>query len=152
MKKWILAFLLIVIVFGCSNRNYVRTPILKSSYELGVKNSSSVGSIMLSRESAVKVCWEFWAGLANGGWKARCDEDVDRFKEELIYAGRAGNVIRVAYKEYKGNESFYLARPAFFQELVYDLGSSDIIVFRGYRIKVLNANNEGILFIVQDDK
>jgi len=143
---------LTLFVFGCIPRNYVRTVIDKPSYIIGTKHSASVGSTMLSRETGLKVCWEYWAGLANGGWRPKCLEDVDRFKEELVYAGRGGNIIRIAYKEFKGSESFYLARPAFFQDLTYDLGLSNFIMFRIYRIKILDANNEGIYFIVESDK
>jgi hypothetical protein len=161
MKKINLSPLIILIsmilfigpfVFGCAPRNYVRSIINKPSYIIGTNQSSPVGSTMLSRETGLKVCWEYWAGLANGGWRPKCDEDVDRFKEELVYAGRAGNIIRIAYKEFKGSESFYLARPAFFQELTYDLASSNLIVFRVYRIRIMNANNESISFVVESDK
>ena len=152
MRKWIMFSIGLFFFVGCANQNYVRTPMLNLGYDLKKEMSAPVGSVMLSRESWEKLCWEYWAGLVNGGYKTRCDEDIDRFKEELIYAGRAGSVIRIAYKEYKGNESLYLARPAFFQDLNYDLGSSDIIVFRGYRIRVLEATNERILFIIQKDK
>lgn len=153
LKRFFVLTALIGLIFtGCMPRNYVRTPMENASYIIGAKNSSTVGSVMLSRETYLKVCWEYWAGLAYGGWRTRCDDDVDRFKEELIYAGRAGNVIRIAYKEFKGKESFYLARPAFFQELTYDLGASGAIVFRVYKIRVLDANNERIFFIVEADR
>jgi len=152
MRKSLCLIFLVVIIVGCSNRNYIRTPMQKLTYTVGQNASMPVGSIMVSRETWLKLCWEYWAGLINGGYRPRCDEDIDRFKEELVYAGRAGNILRIAYKEYKGNESFYMARPAFFQEVTYDLGSSDIIVFRNFRIKVLNANNEKIVFTVVDDK
>jgi hypothetical protein len=42
------------------------------------------------------------------------------------------------------------ARPAFFQDLKYDLSSSDIVVFRKLRLKVEDANNEFIDFEVLD--
>ncbi|HAX99587.1 MAG TPA: hypothetical protein DCY12_12060 [Candidatus Atribacteria bacterium] len=44
-----------------------------------------------------------------------------------------------------------LARPAFYQELTYDLDQSGIIQFKSLKIRVLHADNSKIKFIVVDD-
>jgi hypothetical protein len=64
------------------------------------------------------------------------------FKQELVYNGKSGNTIKVIYREYNNN----MARPAFTQNLNYDLEEGDIISFKGCKIKVLNAKNTGIEF------
>lgn len=64
------------------------------------------------------------------------------FKNELIYNGKQGNIIKVIYREYSND----MARPAFTQNLDYDLGEGDIISFKGCKIKVINAKNTGIQF------
>jgi hypothetical protein len=152
MKNFYFALLLVgLVAVSCAPRNYVREPINNLSYVIGTSSESPVGSIMISRETGLKVCWDYWAGLVNGGYLRVCDDSIDRFKEDLIYAGRAGSIIKIAYKEYKGKESFYLARPAFFQELTYDLGTSSVIVFRNFRITILGADNEKIVFVVEKD-
>ena len=68
----------------------------------------------------------------------------ESFKLELLYLGLAGGDIRVSYREYRDD----IARPAFFQELTYNLDSSDVIRYRNFRIKVLNATNEEIEYIL----
>lgn len=66
----------------------------------------------------------------------------DSFQQTLIYNGRVENKINIAYREFSNN----LARPAFNNDVEYDLGSSEIIGYRGARIRVLEATNEIIRF------
>jgi len=69
------------------------------------------------------------------------------FGHELIYNGKDGNNIRVSYREYKDD----IARPAFFQDLTYNLKESDIIRYKNYKIKVHKATNEEIGYTVLED-
>jgi hypothetical protein len=65
---------------------------------------------------------------------------------ELLYEGIAGDVIKLAYREYTDN----FARPAFQQDLSYTLrppGPTEI-TFRGVRIEVLAADNNRIRYRV----
>lgn len=62
------------------------------------------------------------------------------FKQELVYNGKSENTIKVIYREFNNN----MARPAFTQNLNYDLNEGNIISFKGCKIKVLNAKNTGI--------
>lgn len=66
-------------------------------------------------------------------------------REELIYNGKTKDTIKVAYREYKDD----LARPAFYQDLTYDLSESKIIGFRRMNIEVIEATNSSIKFIVK---
>jgi hypothetical protein len=66
------------------------------------------------------------------------------FKRELIYTGIAKNVISILYREFK-NE---IARPAFTQEIKYDLSDSKVIGYRGSRFEVISATNTGITYKV----
>lgn len=66
------------------------------------------------------------------------------FKQEFIYNGRVGNALKFIYREYIDD----LARPAFTQDLQYDLSESKIIGFRGLRIEVVNATNTNIEYKV----
>ena len=74
-------------------------------------------------------------------------EKEGSFKAELIYSGITKNIIYISYREFIDN----MARPAFYQELRYDLSESDLITFRSLKIKVLEANNARIKFQVIDD-
>lgn len=76
------------------------------------------------------------------------EEKEGSFKAELIYSGITKNTIHITYREFINN----LARPAFYQELRYDLSESDLITFRSLKIKVLEANNARIKFQVMDDE
>gem|GEM_PF-2705806 len=69
------------------------------------------------------------------------------FKAELIYTGRVGEVITISYREYVDD----MARPAFYQELKYDLGRENEIIFKSLRVKVIEATNKNITFQVIDD-
>jgi hypothetical protein len=68
--------------------------------------------------------------------------DKDYYKQEFIYNGRVGNGIKFIYREFIDE----IARPAFTQDLQYDLSVDSIIGFRGLRLKVLNATNTKIEF------
>jgi len=71
----------------------------------------------------------------------------DSFKAELIYTGKMGNIITISYLEFFNN----MSRPAFYQDLRYDLSESDNITFKSLKIKILEATNSKISFQVIDD-
>lgn len=68
-----------------------------------------------------------------------CD---DCYRQEFIYSGRIGNTIKFEYREFIGD----LARPSFFQNLEYDISDSNIIGFKGLRLKILKTTNTSIDF------
>jgi len=67
------------------------------------------------------------------------------FRQEFIYNGRSKDMIKIQYREFNND----LARPSFYQDLVYDLSESRIIGFRGMTIEVIEATNSLIKFIVK---
>jgi len=72
------------------------------------------------------------------------DKKSDYFKQELIYNGRVGVALKFIYREFLND----YARPAFTQDLQYDLSESKIIGFRGMRIEIINATNTEIEYKV----
>ena len=64
------------------------------------------------------------------------------FKNELVYGGLSQKTISISYREFVND----VARPAFTQEIKYDLNESDIIGFRGARFQVLKATNTTIRY------
>lgn len=68
----------------------------------------------------------------------------DSFSKELIYSGMSQNTITISYREFSDNA----ARPAFAQELKYDLSQSDPIGFRGARFQIVKATNSGLVYKV----
>ena len=69
---------------------------------------------------------------------------ADSYRRELIYSGISQGTVTLSYREFLHD----MARPAFTQELRYDLKEGNEIGFKGSRFKVLNANNLGIRFAV----
>jgi hypothetical protein len=67
------------------------------------------------------------------------------FRQELLYNGKSKDTIRISYREFKDT----LARPAFSQDLSYDLSESREIGFRGMIIEVVEATNSYIRFLVR---
>ena len=67
------------------------------------------------------------------------------YKSELLYQGTSRGSLRLAYREYIDD----LARPAFSQDVTYDIaGSPTMITFRTVRIEVLSADNNQIEYRV----
>ncbi|TWI03309.1 hypothetical protein IQ05_00246 [Flavobacterium tiangeerense] len=62
---------------------------------------------------------------------------ADCLKKVFIYNGKASNILKFTYQEFIND----MARPAFNQELQYDLSESNIIGFKGMRIEILNTSN-----------
>ena len=69
---------------------------------------------------------------------------ADSFKRELVYSGVSQNTISILYREFSDN----MARPAFSQDLKYDLSQGKEIGFKGARFEVIKASNTGIVYKV----
>jgi len=68
----------------------------------------------------------------------------DAFQQTLIYSGKIGNKINVGYREFSGN----MARPAFNNDVEYDLGASNTIGYKGAKLEIIEATNEFIKYRV----
>lgn len=68
----------------------------------------------------------------------------DSFQQTLIYSGKVGSKINIGYREFSNS----LARPAFNNDVEYDLGSSNVIGYKGARIEIIEATNEHIKYKV----
>jgi hypothetical protein len=68
----------------------------------------------------------------------------DSFKRELIYAGVSQTTISISYREFSDN----VARPAFSQELKYDLNQGSTIGYKGARFEVIKATNTELIYKV----
>jgi hypothetical protein len=67
---------------------------------------------------------------------------------ELLYGGTDGKSIIINYREYTSDD---IARPAFYQNLVYE-SKSEYIRFKNIRIRVYEATNEKIVYTMRDDE
>ncbi|WP_215410292.1 hypothetical protein [Janthinobacterium sp. JC611] len=66
------------------------------------------------------------------------------FQTTLIYSGRIGDKITLGYREFQRN----VARPAFNNDVTYDLSESMILGYKGARLEVLHASNTEISYKV----
>lgn len=74
-------------------------------------------------------------------------EQEGAFRAQILYSGVDGSTLRTTYREFAGD----FARPAFSQELQYDLRQDSIISFRSVRIEVLEAGNTRLEYVVEED-
>ena len=68
----------------------------------------------------------------------------DSFKRELVYLGVQQNSITIQYREFKND----IARPAFTQEIKYDLSQGKEIGYKGSRFEIVRATNTELVYKV----
>lgn len=66
------------------------------------------------------------------------------FQQTLIYSGKVGNKINIGYREFSSS----VARPAFNNDVEYDLNESKTIGYKGALLEVIEANNQSIKYKV----
>jgi hypothetical protein len=64
------------------------------------------------------------------------------FRKELVYAGISQNMVSILYREFTND----MARPAYSQDLKYDLSESKTFGFRGSRFEIIKATNQGLTY------
>ncbi|WP_323004165.1 hypothetical protein [Denitromonas sp.] len=74
--------------------------------------------------------------------KKQLSERGNSFQQTLIYSGRIGDKINIGYREFSNNT----ARPAFNNDVEYDLASSSTIGYKGALIEVIKADNSSITY------
>lgn len=68
----------------------------------------------------------------------------DSFRRQLVYNGRSGLTIKLLYREFSEER----IRPAFTQEVTYDLEQGETVGFKGARFQVFGASNTTIKYSV----
>ena len=66
------------------------------------------------------------------------------FQQTLLYSGKIGNRITLGYREFSND----LARPAFNNDVSYDLSESMVLGYKGARLEVIRATNSEITYKV----
>jgi hypothetical protein len=69
---------------------------------------------------------------------------TNSFQQTLIYNGRVGNRVAFAYREFSND----LARPAFSNNVEYDMTESTTIGYKGARLEIIKATNTDITYRV----
>lgn len=68
--------------------------------------------------------------------------EADGFQQTLIYSGKVGSKINIGYREFSNS----YARPAFNNDVEYDLSESQVIGYKGSELEILDATNRDITF------
>jgi hypothetical protein len=103
-------------------------------------------SIIIKKGDQAKICVLTVYGTAittcssNKNYKkiTVADNQTDSFQQTLIYSGKIGNKINIAYREFSNN----IARPAFNNNVEYDLSESKTIGYKGAQLEILEATNQ----------
>lgn len=74
-------------------------------------------------------------------------EQEGAFRAQIVYSGLDGGTLHAVYREYAGD----FIRPAFSQNLQYDLDESNTLSFRTVRIEVISATNTEIEYRILSD-
>jgi membrane-associated protease RseP (regulator of RpoE activity) len=128
----VLCLLLAAWLSGC----YRWEPYVLRDYQIGESKEVAVGSVMVAwgegerQVSSTDTSSTIWSGL----------------RMELSYSGIAQNVVHIAYREYSLGSSGAYARPAFYQDLLYDISGLKKIAFRDFKIEIEDANVQRIRF------
>jgi hypothetical protein len=133
MKKLLMVMLATVILEGCAPS--ATTISCKIYPEIGKTRFASVGNTIIEKE--VCASRKEWRGLAGGGnvMVSECG------KVELIYLGKAGDNIRINYREYVKD----MARPAYFMEATYPAKPGNI-TFRNTQFEIIEVGDSGLKF------
>lgn len=122
-------------------------------YTFGIAQPAADGGVFIPRDGGKpQLYWNSDPGKALLAGTQGVDYELTIHRQtsyrplrrELVYSGLSRGVVKILYREFLGD----LARPAFSQDLNYDLADGDELGYRGARIKVLKATNTSIRFRV----
>jgi len=146
MKKMFLVIILLLPIISCG-WNHVCTK--TGSYNIGEEKTAVVGAeiVQIIQGGCLAYRWEPTGPINKLLNRSSYNDDYFNppIDKELIYAGRAGDTLHLTYREYTING---LARTPFFQQVYYDLKTSNEIIFQDWIIQVIDANNQQIRFKV----
>jgi len=151
IRKMLVLFLLLPLLASCGWKNQCTK---RATYDLEKEKISTIGSEMI--QTGCFSCRNEPTGLNKYLFGIQTQNDGNYFRpiinNELLYSGRAGDILNIKYREYHKDRfatdaSSYI-RPAFAQEVQYDLKVSDVIMFKQWTIRVIEADNQMIRFVV----
>jgi hypothetical protein len=152
MKKILIVITLLLSIAACGWNQQCTKP---TSYNLGEEKVTVVGSEMV--QTGCLAARYDPKGLTRSLWQRNSEDDAyfePLIDKELLYAGREGDVLHISYREfyffldYKTGVVRTHARTPFFQQVYYDLKTSDAVVFQDWVLQILDANNKQIRFKV----
>jgi hypothetical protein len=120
----------------------------KKKYDLYESPHKTNTGIAINRETKEMKVYAINSGVYYGRIKNKIEfenstaeiPNKEYFRQEFIYNGKSNNTVKFIYREFFEN----IARPAFTQELVYDINEDKVIGFKGLRIEVISCSNVNI--------
>ena len=117
----------------------------------GAVHKQAVVGIEIKGPDELQLIW----GWQDAEWRSpplKADYTVDYcglwsegdFRRDLVYSGVSQGTVLISYREFNDN----LARPAFTQDVRYDLKDGAEVGFRGARFEILKATNTAITYRV----
>lgn len=134
---------------GNNEKGDFYSPVTKSGAMVG-KNffADPIQVLMVSKENKLCAVTVFNAKVCSKDAEFKVKKVTslrdNTFQQTLIYSGKIGNKINVGYREFSGS----LARPAFNNDVEYDLSESKEIGYKGALLQIIDANNQNIKYKV----
>lgn len=116
----------------------IRNPLADSFQSISVKNDKP-DQVCVITVFAARVCYDADFKVESISTVAEAS-----FQQTLIYSGRVGSKINIGYREFSSNT----ARPAFNNDVEYDLSTSNRIGYKGAELEIIQADNTGITYKV----
>ncbi|MDK9721984.1 MAG: hypothetical protein OEL53_12460 [Rhodospirillales bacterium] len=114
------------------------SPMIVGNYGIGVRDDGAVAYVQLA-----KGVIEETPGRSVKFDKTQVvDETSDSVKREFIYSGRTGDALYFTYREFLRD----MARPAFTQNVTYNVKDGPIVGFKKLRLEVQKATNTEITY------
>jgi len=135
-------------LMGCNKLKTKRNMHIRS-YSLNVEEQAILGTPILTSEFNTygRTGQKFGLSEEQDFWKSFWFTTLDSYKEKLIFMGRSGDAVRVTYQHFKIDDP----SPDYSEELTFDISSTDLIHFKQYKIRVINATDQYIRFQVIED-
>jgi hypothetical protein len=143
----LLALGLALMLIGCASTTLESQNI--ASYQIGAERTANIGEPLLVDQKGTIETVKEWVGIINSpnGWALKTNYSPDYLRRELVYSGKSGQTIEIAYREFRGG----LAAQPFHQSLKYDLSSSNEIRFQNFDLEIIQADNQTIRYRVLSD-
>ncbi|OTQ75540.1 MULTISPECIES: hypothetical protein [unclassified Gilliamella] len=107
---------------------------------VGIRTNKQNNDLCIITVSGSSLC----KGDASFSYQKKNVTYQNAFQQILIYNGKVGNKINIGYKEF--NNDF--ARPAFSNNVEYDLSESKVIRYKGAELEIIKATNQFIEYKV----
>ena len=107
---------------------------------VGIRTNKHDNDLCIITVSGASLC----KGDAAFSYQKKNVTYQNAFQQILIYNGKVGHKINIGYKEF--NNDF--ARPAFSNNVEYDLSESKVIRYKGAELEIIKATNQFIEYKV----